>query len=173
MGRYRWIEERLFEVMGSWVAGVPEPAVQRYLATQCQRHAWHASLWHDRLPAILGVSDDAAPPAGDPLLGFAEALASSGRPDESIEKLAGVSRVVLPRLAVTYGAYLEGVDALTDGPTHRVLTLILRDERDAWQEGEALLQSLIHTPADAARAAGHQARLEGLLVSGTGFAGPS
>ncbi len=167
MSHYRWMEERLFEVMGAWATAVPEPAVKRYLATQCHRHSWHASLWQERLPVLSGVAVDEPMPMPDAsLITFIEALASPVGPDTTIEKLAGACRVLLPRLVAAYQTHLVSTDQLIDGPTHRVLTLALRDEQEGWQEGELLLQSLIQTAPEAARAAVHQARLEGILVTG-------
>ena len=53
---------------------------------------------------------------------------------------------------------------VTDGPTIRALTLILRDEVEAWQSGESLLESLIASPRVARIAADIQHRLEAQLV---------
>jgi len=171
MSHYRWLEEQLFEVMGAWAATTPEPAVKRYFATQCHRHAWHAGLWQDRLPVLPGAdagadTDGLASSVPADLTALVEALASPLGPDSTIERLAGVCRVVLPRLVAAYHAHLVSTDERIDGPTHRVLTLALRDEEAAWKEGELALQTLLHTPDDVGRAAVHQARLEGLLVSG-------
>ena len=51
VGNYKWIEMRLFEALGGWVATVPELDVKMRLGTHCYKHAWHAELWHKRLPS--------------------------------------------------------------------------------------------------------------------------
>ncbi|MET0882812.1 MAG: hypothetical protein ABWZ13_01565, partial [Acidimicrobiales bacterium] len=52
VGHYKWIEMRLFEVLGGWVATVPEIDVKLRLGTHCYHHAWHSELWHKRLPEL-------------------------------------------------------------------------------------------------------------------------
>ena len=52
VGHYKWIEMRLFEVLGGWVATVPELDVKMRLGTHTYHHAWHAELWHKRLPEL-------------------------------------------------------------------------------------------------------------------------
>ena len=44
VGHYKWIEMRLFEVLGGWVATVPELDVKIKLGVHCYKHAWHAEL---------------------------------------------------------------------------------------------------------------------------------
>src|SRR3546814_4627208 len=58
VGHYKWIEMRLFEVLGGWVATVPELDVKLRLGTHCYHHAWHAELWHKRLPELRERSEE-------------------------------------------------------------------------------------------------------------------
>ena len=52
IGHYGWIEMRLFEALGGWVATVPELDVKTMLGRHCYHHAWHAELWVKRLPEL-------------------------------------------------------------------------------------------------------------------------
>ena len=52
VGHYAWIEMRLFEALGGWVATVPELDVKTTLGRHCYHHAWHAELWVKRLPEL-------------------------------------------------------------------------------------------------------------------------
>src|SRR6266513_1693098 len=52
VGNYKWVEMRLFEALGGWVATVPEMDVKIRLGTHCYKHAWHSELWHKRLPEL-------------------------------------------------------------------------------------------------------------------------
>ena len=52
MGNYRWVEIKLFEALGGWVATVPELDVKMVLGRHCYHHAWHAELWTKRLPEL-------------------------------------------------------------------------------------------------------------------------
>jgi hypothetical protein len=172
IGHYCWIEMRAFEILGEWIAAVPEPAVKAALATHSRQHGWHAGVWHDLLPAIgeTGVDSYIAP--ASPALGpFVEALAAPQAADLTIEKLVGAYRVLLPHTAVAYGDHLDHASPISDGPAIRALRLVLSDQLDHWHAGEALLQALLRSEADVERAASHQLRLERLLVAAGGVAG--
>src|SRR5947208_16919568 len=58
VGAYKWVEMRLFEALGGWVATVPELDVKTRLGTHCYKHAWHAELWHKRLPELREMDPD-------------------------------------------------------------------------------------------------------------------
>jgi hypothetical protein len=162
-GRFRWIEGALFETLGSWLGDTPEPAVREFFGVQCQRHAWHAQLWQQRQPALPGVEPDAlVAPAHDAWVDFVTALR---RPTATVERLAGITRVVLPRLIAAATTFLADHDARTDGPTVRVLTLIQRDDLDAWQDGERFVLGLLVDAGAVARVAAHTARLEVLATA--------
>ena len=55
VGEYRWIENALYGLLGSWVTDMPVAAVKLHLDQQSLRHAWHAELWADRLPVLTGA----------------------------------------------------------------------------------------------------------------------
>ena len=58
VGHYKWVEMRLFEALGGWVATVPELDVKMRLGTHCYKHAWHADLWNKRLPELREMNTD-------------------------------------------------------------------------------------------------------------------
>ncbi len=207
-GRYRWVEQRLFELTGSWAPAAAAPAAGVLLDALSLQHAWHAELWAERLPVLDGADHDALTRPSPPLARFFGALAEGGQADgaptgadgaptggdgaptggdssatqgdgsatrgdgEPVEdgrwvaRLTGLFRVVLPRLVVGYGRHLSMALPATDGPTIRVLRLTLRDEIEAWQAGEGLLERLVTTPAGVAAAAEAQRLLENILVNG-------
>jgi hypothetical protein len=164
IARYRWAETTMFQALGGWIATVPELDAKVCLAAHSAHHAWHAELWRDRQPAVA-IADDVV----DGLAPVAEALVE---PAATIERLVGVYRVVLPRLIGSYTAHRRRTSALTDAPTVRTLQLVLRDELDDWRDGELLLQSLIRTPDDAARAGARQGHLEALLLDAGDITAP-
>ena len=81
-------------------------------------------------------------------------------------------RVLLPRKIGAYTYHLAATSRITDAPTIRSLGFILDDEATDWREGEMLLQALIRTDDEVARAARRQAELEGLITRAGGIAGP-
>jgi len=173
VGNYKWAEMKLFEALGGWVATVPELDVKMRLGTHCYKHAWHAELWHKRLPELREMNPERlTSPANEAMERFVAAMTEPEAPDQTIEKLVGVYRVFIPRFIAAYTYHLNGTSEITDAPTIRSLKLILQDEFDDWRDGEMLIQSLIDTPEEAARAASHQQRLESIMVEAGGITGP-
>src|SRR6476659_956814 len=162
VGTYKWLEMRLFESLGGWVATVPELDVKLVLGRHCYHHEWHAELMDKRL----------SQPANDGIVAFVDALREPEAPEHTIEKLVGVFRVLLPRKIAAYTYHLNGTSRITDSPTQRSLGFMLQDEFEDWREGEMLLQSLIETPEELERATRRQQELEGLLLAAGGIAGP-
>jgi hypothetical protein len=163
LGGYVWLEERLFEILGGWVPEVPEPEAKLLLAGDSQHHAWHASLWRDRLPALRELDvDELVAPSRPALSALVAALSAS---PTTVEKLAGVYRVVLPHQVAAYQRHLDAASAVTDGPTIRALRLVLADELADWRGGEFLLQQALGSAEDVQRASAHQGRLESLLIA--------
>ena len=163
VGGYVWLEERLFEILGGWVSEVAEPEAKLRLAADSQHHAWHAALWRERLPALREIDGDELVAPGRPaLVAVVAALRAS---PTTVEKLAGVYRVVLPHQAALYQRHLDTASAVTDGPTIRALQLVLADELADWRGGEFLLQQMLGSVVGVQRAAAHQGHLEALLIS--------
>lgn len=173
VGHYKWIETRLFELLGGWVATVPELDVKMRLGTHCYHHAWHAELFHKRLPELREMNPDrlTQPPNAE-MEAFVEALSAPEAPGETLEKLVGVYRVLVPHLVAAYTYHLNNTSTITDAPTIRILRFVLQDDIEDWRDGEMLIQSLILDADDVDRAAAHQAALEKLLVAAGGIAGP-
>jgi hypothetical protein len=191
-GSYQWIERRLFEVLGSWVASEPVPEAQMLFDVYSQQHAWHAALFADRLPALdsvdpatlvlppstavdrmmallAGVVPDDARSATDGNLIF-RAGGSDVPARGTLPRLVGIGRVVLARLVTGYTLHLRRLSPVADAPMIRCLRLVLRDETEEWQALEALSQALLRRPHDVAVVTGHQQRLEEIIAgSGAGL----
>lgn len=168
---YRWIELRLFEVLGQWVATVPEVEVKMALVRHSFEHAWHAELWHGRPPGGRGAGPDHAAPANAHVAAFVDAMVEPQARDQTVEKLVGVYRVLIPHKIAAYTYHRDNAARVSDGPTIRSLELVLHDEMEEWRDGEMLIQSLLAGEEHVRRAAAHQARLESLLHTAGGIAG--
>ena len=172
IGAYAWVEMRLFEALGGWVATIPELDVKLALGRHCYHHAWHAELWDKRLPELREMEPARLTrPANDAVAELLAAVTEPEAPELTIEKLVGVYRVLLPRKIAAYTYHLAATSSITDAPTQRSLRFILTDELDDWREGEMLLQSLIETPEEVERAARRQAELEAIVIRAGGVAG--
>ena len=172
VGNYKWVEMKLFEALGGWVATVPELDVKMRLGTQCYKHAWHAELWHKRLPELREMNPDRLTlPANEAMVRFMAAMTEPEAPELTIEKLVGVYRVLIPHKIAAYTYHLNNTSEITDAPTIRSLKFALGDEFDDWRDGEMLLQSLIDTPDAVRRAAARHGELELLMVEAGGITG--
>jgi len=80
VGNYKWAEMKLFEALGGWIATVPELDVKMRLGTHCYHHAWHAELWHKRLPELREMNPDRLTvPANEAMERFVERISEASR----------------------------------------------------------------------------------------------
>ncbi len=173
VGNYRWAEMKLFEVLGGWIATVPELDVKLVLGRHCYHHAWHAELWTKRLPELREMNvERMTKPANDAFERFMEAIREPEAPELTIEKLVGVYRVLIPRFIAAYTYHAAATSSITDAPTIRSLNHALADEYEGWREGEMLIQSLLDSADKVERAVARQRTLELMLVEAGGVAGP-
>ncbi len=173
VGHYKWVEMRIFELMGGWVATVPELDVKLRLGTHCYHHAFHSELWHKRLPELREMNPERlTKPPNPEMEAFIDALGAPEEPGQTIEKLVGLYRVLLPHLIGAYTYHLNNTSQITDAPTIRSLNFCLQDDMEEWREGEMIIQSMIETPDDVDRAAARQAELTKLMVAAGGAVGP-
>ena len=171
-GAYSWIEFRLFEVLGSWVSSESAPEPRILFDAHSRIHAWHAELWSERIPSVPGLVDPASVTAA-PSEEAERLLSTLGGAHDgelgggTLLRLVGLSRVVSPRLVSGYRLHLQRAVEVSDAPVVRALHLVIRDEIDAWQEVETIVQGLIRRPHDVAVVTTHQQYLES-LIAGTG-----
>src|SRR4030088_621385 len=99
-------------------------------------------------------------PASEAVVAFMDALTEPEAPEQTIEKLVGVYRVLIPHKVAAYTFHLNNTSTITDAPTIRSLKLVLNDEFEDWRDGEMLIESLLENDEDVRRASQHQARLE-------------
>ncbi len=162
IGAYCAIERRLFEFTGRDVhRGGAAPEIQLHLDAVSAQHAWHAELWADRLPvtaAIEAGSLVALPPALEGVIGVLSGLGP-------LERLAGLFRVLLPRLVVSYSRHAVQATPATDAPTARALSLVVRDETDEWVAGESLVERVLGAPEAAQTASRTVVDLETRLIA--------
>ncbi len=168
---------KIFEIMGGWVALAPELEVKMQLGTHCYHHAFHAELWHKRLPELRELDPTRLTVApNEKFETFVDAMGQPvpGEPmdtESTIEKLTGMYRVLLPALIGSYTYHLNNTSTITDGPTMRNLELCLTDDMQEWREGEMMLDSLLIDDVAIDRATQHQAKLSKLLRVSGGITG--
>lgn len=158
--RAAWLERRLFEIVGQWSADCPDADVARLFAVQSPHHAWRAALLEEHIPVLHDVpAEELAPSAS--LVAFTDAVAAS---TGTLERLAGLTRVVLPELLGSYEEHLTLATEVADAPVLRVLRLVVIDEQDDWRVAVTVLRSKLRAERDVVGVATHQSQLEGLLL---------
>ncbi|MEZ5229108.1 MAG: hypothetical protein R2710_21300 [Acidimicrobiales bacterium] len=172
VGNYKWVEMRIFELLGGWVGSVPEPDLKLRLGTHCYHHAFHAELWHKRLPQLREMDPTRLTlPANPAIEAFMDALGDNERASDTLTKLVGMYRVLLPHLIAAYTFHRNNTASITDAPTIRALDFALADDLEEWRDGEMMIQSLIHGPGDVDRALERQAELEKMMLAAGGVTG--
>lgn len=155
-GAYCWVEHRLFELTGAWSAGPGLSAAFRvHLFEASLKHASHAGDWYERLPVLATVDrDELARPFG-PVLGPLMAQLAEGAPapdagssdpqagpDAGLRFVAGLYRVVLPRLLGSYRIHVTRLTPVADEPGRRTLAAVVRAEDEELAAGSALLETI-------------------------------
>jgi hypothetical protein len=164
VGAHCWVERRLFEIAGSWVATTPEVEAKLMLDRHSQHHAWRARQWWDRLPVLDDVDrDQLVAPTG---AAVAEVMSALSGLEGTVARLAGLYRVALARVHASYRAHQALVSEVSDGSVLRTLKITGRDVLNDWSEGEARLQSLLGERPAVDEAAAAVTRLERMLAAG-------
>ncbi len=163
-GHARWLETRLFEVLGSWVAVEPDAAVKVLWSTLSRRHAAHAAGWHDRQPRVAHLDPETLTvAAGANVASLVAALGALVQAGETVSRLVAVARVVEPRLLAAYRARAEQAHPLADGPTVRWTAVLLADGEAALTDAGTLLDARLQTTADVDAAESDAAALAALV----------
>jgi hypothetical protein len=169
-GAHRWVERRLFEILGRWSAEVPVAEAKPLLGAQSLHHAWHAELWAGCLPTLPHLRPDDVTAAPSPAVAaFFDEVGDEAGEADAAGRLVGVYRVVVPRLRVAYAGRRAGASGVADAPVVRALDLIEADLARDGAAGERLVQSLLRSGDDARRAGERQGWLEALLVEAGGI----
>ena len=101
------------------MATVPELDVKMRLGTHCYHHAWHAELWHKRLPELREMNPERlTEPANDEIVAFIDAMTEPEAPELTIEKLVGVYRVLIPHKIAAYTYHLNNTSHDHRRPHH-------------------------------------------------------
>ena len=168
---YRWAQQQVSAALGGWVATIPELDVKAMLGPHCYQHAWHADLWRLRLPELKEPDEHRAEPANDAFASFVEELTSPDEGDQTVEKLVGVYRVLVPHLLAVYTFHQKVTSDIVDAPTVRLLGFMLADLHTQIAEGEMMIQDLARSEEHRRRAGTWQTHLDVLLAGSGGVAG--
>jgi hypothetical protein len=167
---YRYAVERMTRILGGWIALTPELSAKLLMGRHVWDNAQHADAWGKRLPE-LRASAQVSEPASARLVAFMDALEAAETPEQTIERLVGIYRVLKPHLLATYEAHLASANAVYEPPTCRILARCIEDERRHIAAGETILRHLLRTPALEERARACEAQLWARLEAAGGVTG--
>jgi len=167
---YRYAVERMMRALGGWIALTPEISAKLLMGRHVWDNAQHADALGRRLPELRAQAH-VSEPASAAFVAFLDAVEEAEQPEQTVERLVGVYRVLKPHLLASYAAHLERVNQVYEPPTHRILSRCAEDERRHIGAGLTVLHHLTRTPALEARARQWQGRLEALLGGSGGVTG--
>ncbi len=167
---YRYACERMTRIMAGWIALTPELSAKLLLGRHVWDNAQHADAWGKRLPELRAHAQESEP-ANAAFAAFMDAIEVPEAPGETVERLAGVYRVLKPHLLAVYVKHLESANPIYEPPTCRILSRCIDDEVRHIEAGETIIRHLTVSREAEARAAAWQARLTGMLEAARGVAG--
>jgi len=146
---YRYAEEWMMMIMGGWLATIPEIPVKTGLGKVIWQTAQAADTLGQRLPELRcgKRSVTSSESANHGFADFVQEIAGPERPDETIEKLAGIFDVLKPHLVDTYERTMRETDPIADDPTIEILDDIGRKTRRHIAWGQEVLERLCDTDA--------------------------
>jgi hypothetical protein len=167
---YRYAEERMLRALGGWIALTPELPAKLLFG----RHVWdcaqHADLWGKRLPELRAPAQQSEP-ANDRMTKFMDLLESVEGPHQTLERIAGVYRVLKPHLVTVYARHLAHANPVYEPPTRRILERCVEEERRHAAAGAIVLARLARDARARERAGIWEQRLLALLGEAGGVTG--
>jgi len=167
---YRYATERMMRTLGGWLALTPELSAKLLMGRHVWDNAQHADAFGKRLPELRAHGQESEP-ANAAFVVFMELLESPEDPDQTVERLVGVYRVLKPHLIATYERHLGLANGVYEPPTRRILGRCIEDERRHVAAGETVIGHLMGEDGLAERAAAWQGRLEQALAAAAGVSG--
>ena len=167
---YRYAEERMLRALGGWIALTPELPAKLLFG----RHVWdcaqHADLWGKRLPELRAPAQQSEP-ANQRMVKFMDLLESAEGPRQTVERVAGVYRVLKPHLVTVYAHHLANANPVYEPPTRRILERCVEEERRHAAAGAVVLARLTRDDAARERQRAWEQQLIAQLTEAGGVAG--
>jgi hypothetical protein len=132
--------------------------------------AQHADLWGRRLPELRAPAQQSEP-ANAGVVRFMDALEGREAHHETIERLAGMYRVLKPHLLAVYERHLACANPVYEPPTRRILERCLGEEQRHAAAGQIVLETLTRDPGPHRRAEAWEEGLTAMLREAEGVTG--
>lgn len=132
VGALAWTEQRLFEVVGGWVASTPEPEAKLLFARLSRHHGEHALALVTVLPDTRDHDRSQLVAPGDEI-----STARLDAADTTPSRLASLVEVVTQQLAALDLLLADG-SSVRDVPVLRVARLVRDEDATEVEEAAAL-----------------------------------
>ena len=144
---FRYAQEWMMMIGGGWVATIPELPVKTGLGKIVWDDAQSADQLGRRLPELRcgRRSATSSEPANEGFAELVQAVAEPERPDQTIEKIAGLFEVLKPHLIAVFDRMSRETDQISDAPTIEILEDVVRRNRRHVGWGEEVLDRLCDT----------------------------
>jgi len=144
LGKYRFMEIQLMELMGSWAYTIVDPEIKIGFGRQMYQDAVHADLLGKRIPELKGRSAHfhEIVPSDD----IVRLLETIWRSHDDLHRMAGLYRVLKPALIEAYERHLERAELPADEPTAYIVGHIAEEERGHCAWAESIIKRLTPTP---------------------------
>src|SRR5437773_364298 len=119
LGKYRYVEIQLMELMGSWAYTMVDPEIKIGFGRQMYQDAVHADLLGKRIPELKGRSAHFQYIA--PSDAFTKLLERIWRSESDLRRMINLYRVLKPALVAAYEKHLQSVELPADEPTAYIL----------------------------------------------------
>ena len=145
LGRYRYFEIQMMELMGSWASTIVDPEIKIGFGRQMYQDAVHADLLGKRIPELKGRSAHfhVIPPS-DRVVRLIETV---WKAEGDLKRMVGLHRVLKPALIGAYREHMAMAEIPADEPTAYILRHILDEEQDHCAWGEKIIARLPADPA--------------------------
>jgi uncharacterized ferritin-like protein (DUF455 family) len=143
LGKYRYVEMQLMELMGSWAYTIVDPEIKIGFGRHMYQDAVHADLIGKRIPELKGRSLQFH--SITPSDGFARLVEKIWAAGDEGHRMVGLYRVLKPALVASYRRHLERVELPADEPTAYILRHIADEENDHVAWAEQIIQSRLVT----------------------------
>jgi len=128
-------------ILGGWIALTPEVDAKLLFG----RHVWdcaqHADLWGKRLPELRSAAQ-VSEPGGPAVVAAFDLIETAERPEQTVERVTAIYRVVKPHLATVYERHLAVANPVYEPPTRRILLRCIEEERRHAAAGALVLDRL-------------------------------
>lgn len=158
LGKYRYTEVQMMELMGNWAHTMVEPEVKIAFGRYMYQDSVHADLIGKRIPELKGRSRQfhSIAPSNE----FVKLIEKIWKADDEALRLVGLFGILKPAVVEALRRHLRNVELPADEPTAHILRHIADEEADqvAWANG--VIGKLAATPAQRERVTQWQRELE-------------